>query len=238
MMKENETSHFNYMIEVEKEIVQKTKKRLDKEIILYQESLNLLVEILDILYPDSGKKDRSLVDLVLLPVLSKAVMAMKSYFNLVIKGYYNEAIVINRNILESALLGILVTKKEEYAAKWFDGSLKSREVRKAVGFKDENDLQEIYDMMSHYVHVNVGSLGSIIKFEIEEKRMVVRWVPDFNEELARYMLFPTISFILISHLSELFKNKLDRKFLDEMTIHKKNIMKAFEEVQSKILDAQ
>jgi len=236
-MKGTEPSHFDYIRKVEKEIVQEAEEKLYREITLYQESLNLLVDILDNLYPDSGKKELSFVDFVLLPILSKTVMSLKSYFDLVIKGYYNEAIVINRNILESALLCMLITKKEEYAEKWFAGKLRSLEVRKALGLKGENDLQEIYSMMSDYVHTNVGSLGSIIKFEIEKKRMVVRWAPDFDEELSRYMLFPTISFLLISHMSDLFRDRFDRKVLDEMAKYKKNIMKAFEEVQSEILSA-
>lgn len=38
-------------------------------------------------------------------------------------------------------------------------------------------------------------------------------------------------------MSDLFRDRFDRKVLDEMAKYKKNIMKAFEEVQSKILSA-
>jgi len=224
----NNGSHLSYIIEAEKKTIQESSRELKEEIALYQETLNLAVEMLDNLYSDYRKKDTSFADFALLPILSKIIMSLKSYFDLVIKGYYHEATVIERNILESVLLCNLIAEKEEYAVKWLKGELRSWDVRKALRLKDEGDLQEIYKMMSDYVHTNVCSLGLIIQFEIEKKRMAVRWAPKFDKELARHMLIPTIGFILVSHFSDVFKDELDKSFLDKIAKYTARTMKIFE----------
>jgi len=238
-MRKNETSYFDLMTEQEEENSQKTQKELRQEIKLYQDSLNLLIEILDNLYPTIEKSANSLMDPILLMIMSKIIMSLKSFFNLVIKGYYHEAMVISRNTLESVLLCILVTEKEEYALKWLKGKVTPCEVRKALELKGDVNLKDLYRRMSQYVHVNLRSFDSIVELEIEREKgkMSVNWVPRFKKDWAYSFFIHGISyiFLLILHLSTLYKDILKEILIDKISRHRKRVEEKFKEFQSEFL---
>lgn len=223
----NHVNPFDYIGKVEKENIRKTRVLLKREIKLYKKSFNLLVGVLDELYPPHMQKAKSITDMAVLPILSKIAMSLKSYFNIVMMGYYHEAIIFYRNILESALLCMLVAEKPQFVEKWLKDAIKPWEVRKELGFKS---VVDVYDMMSDYVHLNVRSIGAFVEIRMEEQRglMIAGWVPQFNQDTARFMLIPVLGPLLISYLSDSHKKRLHTKLLKRISKYMKRIEKIWE----------
>lgn len=220
-------NHFDYIAKVEKENIRKTRALLKREIKLYKDSFNLLAEVLDELYPHTIQKAESITDMAVLPILSKIIMSLKSYFNLVITGYYHEAVNLLRNIFESVLLCMLVVEKPQYVKKWLLGKIEPSEVRKELGFESSVD---VYGEMSNYAHLNIRSLGSILEIKMKEQKrfMIAGSLPRFGEEDARFMLVPALGPMLVSFLSDTHKNRLGANLLERISRYMERIQKTWE----------
>lgn len=232
MMKQN-VSFFDYIVKVEKENIRKTRVLLKKKIKLNKDSFNLFAEMLGELYPTPIQKAKSITDMAVLPILSKIAMSLKSYFNLVMMGYYHDAIIVYRNILESVLLCMLVAEKPKYAVKWLKAKIEPSEVRKELGLKS---VADVYNTMSHYVHLNIRSMGTFVEIRMEEQRglMIAGWVPQFNADNARFMLIPIFGPTLISYLSYSYKNRLSANLLKRISRYMKGIQKTWENTMTVI----
>lgn len=141
------------------------------------------------------------------------------------KGYYHEATIINRHILEGALICQLSTEKEGYAWKWFRGELRLRELRRILNLNNSRDFRDAYRMMSECVHLDIRSLNTIVELERKKKILSVYWVPKFEKELARNYLVPAISYMLISHLSVSYISKFDEDFMVRILRFRENFNK-------------
>ena len=230
MMKRH-VSSFEYIVKVEKENIRKTKVLMKEEIKLYKDSFNLFAEVLDELYPHPIREAKSITEMAVLPILSKIAMLLKSYFNLVIMGYYHEAIVLHRNILESVLLCMLVAEKPKYAMKWLKDKIEPSEVKKELGLES---VADVYGMMSGYAHLNIRSFGTFLEIKMEKQRglMIAGWTPRFNEENARILLVPALGPTLISYLSHSYKERLSANLLKKMSRHMKEIQKTWEHIMT------
>lgn len=225
-MMKNHISSFNYIAKVEKENIRKTQVAMKKEIKLYKDSFNLLAKVLDELFPHPMQKAKSITDIAVLPITSKIVMSLKSYFNLAMMGYYHDATNFYRNILESVLLCMLVAEKPQYTVKWLKGKIEPREVRRALGLES---IADVYRMMSDYVHLNVHSIGTFVEIRMKEQRglMIAGWIPQFNEDNARILLIPVLGPMLISYLSDSYRNRLSSNLLRKISRYTKRIEKTW-----------
>lgn len=225
-----QTSPFDFIAKMEKENIRKTKRQFSKEIRLYKKSFNWLVEVLDELYLIPMQRAKSITDMAVLPILSKIAMSLKSYLHLVMMGYYHEAVVLKRNILESVLKCMLVAKKPEYAVKWSKNrKLEPREVRKELGFESAAD---IFSAMSDYVHLNAASIGTFVQIRIDKQRaqMTANWHPRFDRDCARFMLIPILAPLMIASLSESHRDRLSADSLRKIAIYMKSIDKVWSRI--------
>jgi len=154
------------------------------------------------------------------PIFLLNVRIIKSFFcanNLVKKGYYNEAIVIQRSIYESIYLCKYLIKNPKLAVKWSKGERFSPSTV-AKDLEISQDMKKIYDTFCEFTHPNVSSIADLITIEKRsliyedfQKRdtTVIHTCPIFNEELS----FGSIQYQLVflqmasDNFFEFFKDK-------------------------------
>jgi len=167
MLKKKREKRVSYaqFTKTEKENIKLTKKYYDKEISIYIDCFNLLARTFDYLARKSIEEEPfGVAETAMLLNTSRVLTSMRVYINLVMKGYYFDATIIERSLWESMLLMECFARDKKYAVKWMNEELKLSKVKKELGLYTDKKFEEVYAEMCDYVHANVPAVLSLTEF--------------------------------------------------------------------------
>jgi len=228
-MPEKENSdYYNMSLRAENEITKYMLSQFKKEIKFYERALNLLYEIVDYLYQSkpSTPFDSTFAILTMLPRLFGTIQSITI---LTIKGYYYDAVILERSVVENLGLCVYLAKNEKEAKRWLTG--KDIRVPKINLFdeffslvsedagKKDHKWKALYGNLSQYVHATLKAIGPtyVVNIgDIEDQSSKVEYVfpPFFDEKLVtHFAVYPMLTLIM---LVELFKEDLKDRYLNKI----------------------
>ena len=205
-MPEKENSdYYNISLRAENEITKRVLSEFKKENKFYERALNLLFEVVDYFYQSksSGFFDSTFAILTMLPRLFGTIQSIRV---LTVKGYYYDAVILERSVVENLGLCVYLVNNEKEAKRWLAGkdirmpkinmfdeffSLVSRDaVKKGHGWK------ALYGKLSQYVHATLKAIGptyvaNIGDIEDQSSNVEYEFPPFFDEKLVtNFAVYP------------------------------------------------
>ena len=220
-MSKKKMDSYAHFLEAEKRTIKSTKKHYAKEISIYVECFNLLVQTIDHIAERSVKvkPPLGLTESAILFNAARILSSMRVYIDLVMKGYYFDAHIIRRSLYESVLLIDSFTRDKKYVDKWVDKELKLSQVKKEVGFYGKEILERFYEEMSDYVHSNIPAVLTLVELEPPARMHAeelwsadVHTRPSFeSERISTGSVFPIMGYLTLGLLLRFFGNKMKPK---------------------------
>lgn len=208
--KRKKMKQYELLLETERENIDLSKKHYEKELNSYIECLNLLADththLCDIL-----EKGTTSVQACVLLNCGRILGSLGAYIDLLMKGYYFDANIIQRSLIENVYLIECFVKDEKYADKWVKRELKLSEIKEELGLYSDEKFTKYWNRICDYVHVNIPAVLSLHR--IREKPIVdIFHVPRFrsNPDIA-LMFFPVIGIMTLILLTTAFGNLMNRK---------------------------
>jgi hypothetical protein len=228
-------------LEAEFECATQTILYLEEDLILYEHTFNLLLEMIahinDRKIPENPL---SLVKSAVMIIVPRIVQSLQSIRDLTLKGYYYDLSVVQRSFIESiGLCAYLSQSLEEEALNWVKGkdvnvtkiNLLPYATKLLKDIKtDSKGGKALYGKLCHYVHTNPRALMSLFG-KIDDPTLGTYpalgtyYVPVFDEKkvecIAPWAIFTlaVLKEIFYDELSERKRNKITKKlndYLDEM----------------------
>lgn len=201
----------------EEEIAKKTLGHFRKEFELYERSFNLLLETVDYLC-DLTTKDKpfgSMAKDAIMFIMPRIVQSMQSIRILKLKGYYYDASVLERGLMESMGLCAYFALNDKEAENWLKGKdvkiakIKLFEYVPTLLKKDARGAKSLYGELCRYVHSNIRAIMSLVVRQPETQDLRLRFGPEFDkekmDEIADYPMLMSIV------LMQIFKDELTEK---------------------------
>lgn len=158
----------NDFLETEDENARKASRQFKKELKLYEQSFNLLLETTYFLYDTSASGSFSESKTAVLLIMPRVIQSMQSVRILNLKGYYYDKSILERSLMESIGLCAYLGSNEEEASRWLSGkSIKSPSIKlfdyvfKLIEAEGYSGIR-VYGRMSKYVHTDVRAIVSLI----------------------------------------------------------------------------
>lgn len=228
-MPEKENSdYYNTYLRAENEITKCMLTQFKKEDKFYERALNLLYEVVDYLYQSKPSRhfNSAFAILTMLPRLFGTIQSIRT---LTVKGYYYDAVILERSVVENLGLCVYLAKNEEEAKRWLTG----KDIRMPkINIFDEffslfpidamkkgHGWKALYGKLSQYVHATLRAIGPtyVINIEdIEDQSDKVEYVfpPFFDEELVtHFAVYPMVTLIM---LVTTFKEDLEDRYLNKI----------------------
>jgi hypothetical protein len=209
---------YQQLLRTEGDNIRLTEKHYKKAIDFYIESVNLLHEVvLNILGSAKKQKRKSTnVESVICVNCARIISSSRVLLDLVMKGYYYDAYIIQRSLVENALLIECFTRDEKYAKKWVNGELKMSKVKEKLGLYSSQEFVDMYATLSDFVHANAPAIIPST-FEKLEKKLTKKYnasiffTPRFEKDSNTFiLLFPFAQFYVIVTLSKLYQGMVKR----------------------------
>jgi len=228
-MPEKENSdYYNISLREENDITKRMLSEFKKENKFYERALNLLYEVVDCLYQSkpSGPFDSTFAILTMLPRLFGTIQSIRV---LAVKGYYYDAAILERSVVENLGLCVYLAKNEKEAERWLTGkdvrmpkinifdeffSLISQDVE-----KKDSRWKAMYGKLSQYVHASLKAIGPTYVINIgdiidQSSKVEYVFPPFFDEKLIPFFaVYPMLTLIM---LVELFKEDLKDRYLNKI----------------------
>lgn len=210
--KRKEVEHSEYLAKTEKENIRLTKKHYNKEIGSYVECFVLLYETIVHIIEEILRKDRGLnkVEAAIFFHCARIVISSRVSLDLVMKGYYYDAYIINRSVFESVFLVQCFVKDSKNVEKWERGE--------KIRFKKELDLfsskgyEEAWQNACNYVHANIPAIRTLVEFHNEGRSVDIHFEPLFRlHSDTADLLFPSVGILMLHTLLIAFGNIIKPK---------------------------
>lgn len=229
-MPEKENSdYYNKSLRAENQITKRILSEFKKENKFYERALNLLYEVVDYLYqskPTGRPFDGAFAILTMLPRLFGTIQSIRV---LTVKGYYYDAVILQRSVVENLGLCVYLAKNEKEAKRWLTGkdirmpkinifdeffSLVSRDT-----MKKGHRWKALYGELSQYVHATLKAIGPTYVINIgdiidQRSKVEYAFPPFFDEKhVEHFAVYPMLTLIM---LVELFKEDLKDRYLNKI----------------------
>jgi hypothetical protein len=227
-MPEKENSDYcNLSLRAENEINKRTLSQFKKENKFYERALNFLYEVVNYLYQSKSSEhfDSTFAILTMLPRLFGTIQSIRV---LTVKGYYYDAVILERSVVENLGLCVYLARNEKEAERWLTGKdIRMPKINifdeffsliSSDAVKKDDYGKALYGKLSQYVHATLKAIGptyviSIGDIEDQSYKVDYAFPPFFDEKLVtHFALYPMLTLIM---LVELFKDLKDR-YLNKM----------------------
>lgn len=158
----------NDFLESEDENARKTSRQFKKDLKLYEQSFNLLLETTFFLCDKTASSPFSESKLAVLLIMPRVIQSMQSVSILNLKGYYYDKSILERCLMESIGLCAYLGSNEEEASRWLSGKrIKLASIKlfdyvfKLIDAEGYSSIP-VYGWMSEYVHTDLGAIVSLI----------------------------------------------------------------------------
>ena len=158
----------NHFLESEDENARKASRQFKKDLKLYEQSFNLLLEITYFLYDTTASSQISDSKTAVLLIMPRVIQSIQSVSILNLKGYYYDKSILERSLMESIGLCAYLGSNKEEASRWLSGkSIKSPSIKLfdyVFKLMDAEGYSSIpaYGWMSKYVHTDFRAIVSLI----------------------------------------------------------------------------
>jgi hypothetical protein len=227
-MPEKENSdYYNISLREENDITKRILSEFKKENKFYERALNLLYEVVNCLYQLKPRPfDSTFAILTMLPRLFGTIQSIRV---LTVKGYYYDALILERSVVENLGLCVYLAKNEKEAKRWLTGkdirmpkinifneffSLISQDAEKR-----DSRGKALYGELSQYVHATLKAIGPTYVMNIgdiidQSSKVEYVFPPFFDEKLvSHFALYPMLT---LTMLVELFKEDLKDRYLNKI----------------------
>jgi len=232
-MKKSKNLNLNDFLEAELECATQTAFYLQGDLILYEDTFNLLLEMIHHICDRTTSLSR--VKSAIILVVPRIIQSLQSIRDLTLKGYYYDLLVVQRSFIESIGLCAYLAQNPEEALNWLKG--KNMGVAKInllpyVGklLKDtETDTRYakvLYGELCNYAHANVRAVLSLHSITKSPNLAVgTYFVPVFDEKQVEcvapwvILTLTVLKEIFYDELSERKRNKITKQlnlYLNEM----------------------
>jgi len=245
--KKPKKTEYTKFLKAEKKNIELTKKHYNKEISMYIDCFNLLAQTLYHIIKESYKQRDILrrAEVAILINSTRVLFSIKTYIDLMMKGYYFDAHIIFRSLYENILLIECFTRDEKYATKWLNEELKFSKVKKELGLYSNEALTRFYEDLCGYVHANAPALTSLIKISKEKDEISIPVLPSFRpEQCPEIDFFPAIGYRVLLLLLNLFRNVMKpevtsqiEKALDAWKIEGEVLLRKSEEIDKELKES-
>jgi len=222
----------------EGKVIELTNKSYSEELQAFRHCFNLLGDALVFLslyskyHPfDSDRKSGAFL------ISTRVFRSLKAYIGLVRRGYYYDASIIFRSILESVYICMCLSKDENHAKRWFEGDLKFGRVKRELGVYADQYFLEFYNDLSNFTHSNFQAVLSLFKKTEEQglTKLECASVAFEKESRTAIMIYPCIQVFLLYLLDSIFANELDTvglhneilQFIEETVPHWVSILQKY-----------
>jgi len=229
--------NFNDFQEAEIECATQTALYLGEDLILYEDSFNLLLEmIVHVCDRKMPENPLSVVKSAIMMNVPRIVQSLQSIRDLTLKGYYYDLSVIQRSFVESIGLCAYLLQNPEDALNWIKGknvsvakiNLLDYAIKLLRGYtkKGAKCTQAFYGELCNYAHANIRAVSSLFrKAESSDLTLGTYYVPIFDEKQVECI--SPWSIFTLAVLREIFHDELAQRerrkitkqlnlYLDEM----------------------
>lgn len=202
----------------EAKCIKQTKQEFQKELIRFKHSFNALCYAFQVILRSKQLQDPQKQAIVLL--MPRLIFLSESIHELTLKGYYFEASLLERDMIEGIGLCSLFSRDRDEASKWARGErvrIPKRQIahETAVFFKSASDnrVKKLYDSLSGLVHLDAKAVISFLPYKTE-KSLGLQILPIFDKEKATsFSIYPLL---LSSILWFVFEDELGKELREEM----------------------
>jgi len=228
-MPEKENSdYYNISLRAENEITKRVLSEFKKENKFYERALNLLFEVVDYFYQSksSGFFDSTFAILTMLPRLFGTIQSIRV---LTVKGYYYDAVILERSVVENLGLCVYLVNNEKEAKRWLAGKdIRMPKINIFDEFfslilqdaeKRDHRWKALYGELSQYLHATLKAIGptyvrNIGDYIDQSTTVQYEFPPFFDEKLVtNFALYPMLTLMM---LVELFKEDLKDRYLNKI----------------------
>lgn len=163
MPKEREI--FAELTETESRNIEKTKDLFGKEILNYRRCCELLRNALRNIAEKNKGKTTDLRDFFIFQLFCRTIGTSKILLDLITKGYYFDAMIIERSLLENSCLILYLRNEKGNIMKWMSGDVKLRKIREQLNLYSNESFVHGYSYLSDFVHSNLGALRHLAKIK-------------------------------------------------------------------------
>lgn len=214
--------HKNDIVEkferAESECIKQTKREFQNELTRFENSFNVLCSAFSVVFQSKLSQDPRKRAMVLL--VPRLIFLSKSIHELALKGYYFEASLLERDMIEGIGLCSLFSRDREEASRWMKGEradISKRQIAHeiAVFFRSASDnrVKKLYDLLSGHVHLDAKAVISFLPY-VTEKSMGLQLLPIFDK--GKLTNFSTYPLLLASILWVVFEDELGEELRKEM----------------------
>lgn len=151
---------FVELFETEQKNLKKTESLFGKEIQNYRMCLELLRDAVANIN-DNNKAIR-LRDFCVFQFCFRTISSSKNLLDLIVRGYYWDAMIIERGLLENSCLILYLLENETNIDKWMHGKTKLRDIRKELNLFSNKGFIMGYAYLSDFVHNNLGAIRHLV----------------------------------------------------------------------------
>ncbi len=203
--------------EIETRNIQLSKELYKKYYNTYNKCFNLLVDVCVQIF-DNLEKPLNDNNASVAFNCARIIGSLRVYVDLMAKGYYYDANIIRRTLIENFYLIRSFVKNRKNIDRWMDNKLKFRDIKKELGFKSDERFLGYYRELCNFVHSNVGAFRlyvdfsekqkSALGFDLDSKIKIFftpRVISDSSIEVG---FFPIIGFLTINWLAKMYWDSL------------------------------
>jgi hypothetical protein len=230
--------NLNDFLEAESECATQTIFYLGEDLILYEHTFNLLLEMIHhICSRKTSGNPLSTVKSAIMIIVPRIIQSLQSIRDLTLKGYYYDLSVVQRSFIESIGLCAYLSQNPEEALNWLKGkdvSVAKINLLPYAGklLKDTKTntkrAKALYGRLCNYAHANVRAVASLLaKSESSNLTIGTFYVPVFDEKQVEciapwsILTLAVLREIFYNELAERKRNKITKQlnlYLDEMDL--------------------
>lgn len=203
---------YELLLKREEENIKLSRKHYGKELSIFVECFNLLVDTVHHISNILGKP-ATYAQACIVANCGRILTSLGAYIDLLMKGYYYDAIVIERSLIENVYLIECFVKDEKSAEKWVKGELTFSKIKKELDLYSDEKFVKYYLSMCDFVHANMRAIFTLLvethkTTQVADVYIIPRFRLDPNIAL---MFFPLVGFMTLSDLILAFNGLMNPK---------------------------
>jgi len=220
-------SWFDEIKEIEEKNRSKTINKFPRELESFKKSFELVVEAYNSICKAASKKRGPIKNnqhIVALFITNRYIHSAICAFELFLKGYYNDGVIISRSMLEITLLCKHLDKSPEAAEFWMRGEYDKIRVSKLI--KDfcaspdsKKNFWKVYSSISEIAHTSgFGSIISILQPKKKPYTFYIGLRPRFSSTyFKKYFALTGLNYLFLIFLRHIFKEETSRELKSQIT---------------------
>jgi hypothetical protein len=211
----------NDFLLAEDENARKTSRQFKKDLKLYKQSFNLLIETTYFLYDKTADSAFSSPRTAVLLIMPRIIQSMQSVRTLGLKGYYYDKAILERSLIESMGLCAYLASNEEEAKRWLSGKdIKSPKIKlfdhlRNIVSPESSSGISTYGRLSKYVHTGFKGIVTLIADMLPPKQAVMQFGPSFDKQ--KFEGISPYPVVMLMFLGITFKDYLTKRKLKKIS---------------------